>query len=154
MIDYREELDFKISLMVFLIDNFSVNKNGKKQITIEKLRLLSLICLTPKTLDKVSKKLNKTPIFCYQKIFYEGPSKSLSATEFKDISLLIAFLCKKNYLKLVKDDLNYIIIGEKVSSYAGEISSSVPQYLFKNQKLIKLISTKSEAQIAKALMDA
>jgi hypothetical protein len=154
VIDYREELDFRVALVIFLVQNFATNKNDKKMLTIEKLRLLILICLTPKKLNNVSKKLNNKKISHLQNVFYDDSSNSLDIDDLKEISLLIAYMCKLNYLKIVQDDSKYIVAGESLNDFSNEVSESAPQYLSKNVRLIKLISGKSESLITKALMEA
>lgn len=154
MIDYREELDFRMALVIFLVQNFATNKNDKKMLTIEKLRLLILICLTPKKLNNVSKKLNDKGICHLQNVFYDDSSNSLDVDDLKEISLLIAYMCKLNYLKIAQEDYKYIVAGESLNDFSDEVSESSPQYLSKNLRLIKLISGKSESLITKALMEA
>ncbi|HBY86726.1 MAG TPA: hypothetical protein DEO86_12735 [Colwellia sp.] len=154
MIDYREELDFRMALVIFLVRNFATNKNDKKILTIDKLRLLILICLTPKKLNNVSKKLNNKEISYLQNVFYDDSSSRLDVEDLKEISILMAYMCKLNYLQIEQEDSKYIVAGSSLNDFSDEVSQSAPQYLSKNVRLIKLISAKSESLITKALMEA
>ena len=153
VIDYRDELDFRIALVITLVKNFSENRNGKKLLSVEKLRLLILICLTPKKLNKVSISLNKKSINNLQNIFYNDSLSNLDASELREISLLIAYMCKAEYLQIAHESSKFIIIGQEAANFAESISDSAPLYLSRNFKLIKLISGKSESQITKALLE-
>lgn len=153
MIDYREELDFRVALVIFLVINVGQNKNGRLLLSIEKLRALILICLTPKKLNVVSKRLNNKQICHLQNIFYDDSSDYLHANDLKEISLLIAYMCKLKYLKIVQSNSKFIVIGEAATDFADLICKNIPYYLSRNLRLIKLISGKSESLITKALME-
>ncbi|QTH64753.1 hypothetical protein J1N51_04630 [Psychrosphaera ytuae] len=154
MIDYREEMDFKLALVLFLVVNFAENKNGKKLLTIEKLKLLILTCLSPKKLDIVSRKLNDKKINYLKNVFYDDSSEIFDADGLREAALLVAYMCNRNYLKIEKQESKYIVLGNMASDLSKVINESVPQYLSKNIKVIKSISGKSESLITKALLEA
>ena len=153
MIDYREELDFRIALVIFLVKSVGINNNGRMLLTIEKLKLLILICLTPKRLDSVSKTLNNKKINYLKNIFYDDASDYLDENELKEQSLLIAYMCELKYLDIVQKDSKFIVIGGAASDFAESICENIPYYLSNNLRLIKSISAKSESLITKALME-
>lgn len=153
MIDYRDELDFKLALITFIVKNFSENSKGKRLLTIEKLRLLTFICLTPKKLDIVSRQLIEKKMSHLKNVFYNDSSEIFDAKDMTEISLLIAHMCNENLLKIIREESNYVISGEEAGEILSVINDSIPQYLSKNIKLIKSISQKSESLITKALLE-
>jgi hypothetical protein len=152
VIDYREELDFKVSVVIFLVSNVGVNNKGRMLLSIEKLRMLILMSLTPKKLNSVAKKITKKQISHLQNVFYDDSSDDIDANDFREISLLIAYMCKLNYLKIVQEESKFIVIGDDISDFVKEICEGAPQYLDRNIQLIKIIAGKSESLITKALM--
>ncbi|MEA2120545.1 hypothetical protein [Halovibrio sp. HP20-50] len=154
MIDYREELDFQIALVVFLVRNVGENKNGKKLLTIEKLRFLILICLTPKKLYSVISKLTNKDACCFEDVCYNDSSENISENDLKEISLLISYMCSSGYLKVVQDESRFIAIGEAASGVADSLCESMPNYLSRNVEILKNISRKSESLISKACMES
>lgn len=154
MIDYREELGFQISLAIFLTESVGINRKGRKILTIEKLRLLILICLTPKKLYGVIGKLTEKEAFYFQDTYYDDSSDHINENDLKEISLLLAFMCSSRYLEIVHEESKFIIIGEAASNYAHTICECMPYYLSKNVEIIRTISRKSEALISKALMES
>lgn len=153
MIDYRDELNFRITLVIFLVINTSKNNKGKMLLTIEKLRLMILICLTPKKLNRISNTLNNKNINYLKNILYDNSSETFYENDLKEISLLITYMCKEKYLKIIQEDTKFIIIGESASMFNDNISELMPLYLSRNLSLIKLISRKSESIITKSIME-
>lgn len=153
MIDYRDELGFRISLIIFLVNNFSTNRNGKKQLSIEKLKLLTFTCLTPRKLERVSNILNKTSIKHLKNIFYDESSSNYDNTEIMELSLLISYMCNITYLEVLDEDSKFVVLGENAKDISKPIDQAIPKYMAHNMKLIRAISTKSESLITKALMD-
>lgn len=152
MIDYREELDFKLALITFIVKNFSENSKGKRLLTIEKLRLLTFICLTPKKLDIVSRRLTEKKMSHLKNVFYNDSSEIFDAKDVKEVSLLIAYMCNEKLLNIIREESNFVVSGEKSGEILSVINDSIPQYLSKNIKLINSISKKSESLITKALL--
>jgi len=154
MIDYREELDCKMGLLFYLVKHFGINTKNKNILTIEKLKLLFLLACNPKLLNSVSLKLIGKGIRSVKSSLYDE-SSSISDLKYRDeTSIIIAYMCKENFLQVVnKDDVNFIEISTKTDELPEVIDSSAPKHLSTNINLIKRLINKSEPQLIKAILE-
>jgi hypothetical protein len=152
VIDYRDELDFRVSIIAFLVGHLSVNNKGKKILTVEKLKILAIICLTPHKLSIVADRLLNASVRNVHSTLYDDSSSEFTTEELSEVTLLITYMCSKGIVKIHEDDERYIFTDVESNSPFETVINNVPQYLLSNVSLIKQLSRKSESMLTKTTM--
>ena len=153
MIDYRDELDFRKSLVLFFADNFSFNNNEKPILTLQKLKVLTIAALTPNKLASISYKLNGIKLAGITELLYDRSLVLEYPNELNSISKLIVSMINLNYLTLQKHDDYYVSVGEIDNHFLVSVNQDIPSYLSANKSKIKKLLGKSEQQLIRALME-
>lgn len=136
MFDYRSERFYRVFLVSFLINNLSVNRSGRKILTLEKLELLYLIVNNPILLKKISRAMDLGSVYGYQQDLYEN------GYQFSDIKnksdVIIPFLLLTESKKVFLNDEGMIEALE-----LPDLNSS-SEFLDKNLSILKKLAALNE----------
>ena len=152
MIDYREEYYYQIFIILFIVTNFSKNRNGTNILTIKKLESIFFLIQNPETFRKVmlNNGLGKTK--GYKETLYEQSTRISDYDNNKEIGRLVSKLCATNKLSFIKTPEGNFLTSNKIEK--EEINSIADSYLIKNIDNFKKVASFTESKLTKSIMDA
>lgn len=152
MIDYREEYYYQIFIILFIVTNFSKNRNGTNILTIKKLESIFFLIQNPKIFRKVlsNNELGKTK--GYKETLYEQSTRISDYDNSDEIGLLVSKLCATNKLSFIETTEGNFLTSTRIEK--EEINSIADNYLITNIDKFKKIASFTESKLIKSIMDA